>query len=254
MFLDVNDATFHVVSFGGGTDTLVAHGGWVGDWELWQPPFEIMSSHRRCVSYDHRGAGLTRFAAGSISASQMVDDLMAILDKLGIERCVLAGESLGTLVVMRALELYPERFGAAVLVSAIRESTAETTGSLISGCHVDYPATARQFIEASVPEANSEHLKRWGRDIFARSTAEAAIALLESSLYFEVDLARIRTPTLILHGSRDVIVPQAVAEEIAETMPAAELQILDGAGHVPTITEPVRVVDAIDDFLARVRT
>lgn len=254
MFLDLNDARFHVVTFGAGTDTIVAHGGWVGDWELWQPPFEIMSSYRRCVSYDHRGAGLTTFAPGSISAPQMVDDLIAILDKLGIERCVLAGESLGTLVVMRALGQHPERFEAAVLVSAIHRSTADTTGALIAGCRVDFPATALQFIEASVPEADSEHVKRWGRDIFARSTAESAIALLESSLSFEVDLMAIKTPTLVLQGSCDVIVPMGVGEVIADVMPTAELHVIDGAGHVPTMTEPGQVVDAIDAFLARVRS
>jgi pimeloyl-ACP methyl ester carboxylesterase len=37
--------------------TFVAHGGWVGNWELWQEPFQLMQSRWRCIAYDHRGAG-----------------------------------------------------------------------------------------------------------------------------------------------------------------------------------------------------
>ncbi len=59
MFLDINGRKLHSLSFGAGPRTLLAHGGWVGDLELWLHPFEILSQAWRTVTYDHRGTGLT---------------------------------------------------------------------------------------------------------------------------------------------------------------------------------------------------
>ena len=57
-FIATDGHLLHAVDFGSGPTTLVAHGGWVGSWELWEEPFQQMQSAWRCISYDHRGAGM----------------------------------------------------------------------------------------------------------------------------------------------------------------------------------------------------
>ncbi len=82
MFLKSDDADLFVTSFGGGPRTIVAHGGWVGSGELWQPPFELLSRSWRTVTYDHRGTGATVNRAATITFELMVNDLFRVLDAL----------------------------------------------------------------------------------------------------------------------------------------------------------------------------
>ncbi|MFI4928393.1 MAG: alpha/beta fold hydrolase, partial [Burkholderiales bacterium] len=60
-------------------------------------------------------------------------------------------------------------------------------------------------------------------------------------------------PTLVIHGTLDVITPLANAEKLASTIPAATLVKLEGAGHVPTITRAAAVAEAIERFAPSAR-
>jgi pimeloyl-ACP methyl ester carboxylesterase len=60
-----------------------------------------------------------------------------------------------------------------------------------------------------------------------------------------VDLSRISVPTLVMHGSADVIVPPELGRQVAHEIPDAQFLLIEGAGHVPTITRPLEVVEAI---------
>jgi pimeloyl-[acyl-carrier protein] methyl ester esterase len=108
------------------------------------------------------------------------------------------------------------------------------------------------FVNACVPEEDCEAERRWGKQIVNRSTGPAAVQLMECVEMVDVErrLGEISLPTLILHGSRDVIAPLAAAENLAAKLPRSRLIVLDGAGHVPTITRPGEVAAAIDDFFA----
>jgi pimeloyl-ACP methyl ester carboxylesterase len=244
VFERIGDVEFNTVSFGAGARTIVAHGGWTGSWQLWQQPFELLSATWRCISYDHRGSGETVAPIESITAETLVADLFAVLDSLGVGRCVLAGESMGGLVAMAAALAEPERFEGLVLVSSPvpGQRGAER---LIAGSRIDYTATATAFARACLPEPDSGSYLRWGTAVLLRSEGEVAARLLEASEAIVIDPAEIEIPTLILHGTADAIVPASAGHHLASTIPDAELVLLDGAGHVPTFTRTREVVDAI---------
>jgi len=63
---------------------------------------------------------------------------------------------------------------------------------------------------------------------------------------FKLALTDINVPTLVIHGNKDVIIPMDVGKYIANAIPEAELLILNGVGHVPTMTRPQEVVAAIE--------
>ena len=247
MFIKVNNSRLHTVSFGKGPRTFFTHGGWVGNWEVWQQLFELMSESWRCVGYDHRGAGESPVPPEAITPEALVDDLFAVMDSLEVERCVLAGESAGGFIALMAALRQPNRFEGLVLIGATSVITAETAKPLVDGCRTDYPATVKAFVDACVPEPDSEHIRRWGRGILLRAEPEAAARLLESAYEreFKLDLADISVPTLVIHGSKDVIIPIDVGKHLATVIPDAELLILEGVGHVPTMTRPREVVAAI---------
>jgi len=251
MFLKLDDANLLVSSFGAGANTIVAQGGWVGSGELWQPPFEILSSHWRTVAYDHRGTGGSTHGAAAITFEMLVDDLFKVLDALEIGRCVLAAESAGAAVALEAALRHPERFSGLVLVdgrySGIR---SEGANRLLAGCRADFGATMDAFVNACVPEEECEAERCWGRKIVGRSDPASAIQLMEclDGITVEQRLADIRVPTLIIHGSRDVITPIESSRRLAAEIPDNRLVVIEGAGHVPTITRPAAVAAAIDDF------
>lgn len=249
MFMPSDDVLLNLVQWGSQErPAFVAHGGWVGSWELWQEPFQLMQSRWWCVSYDHRGAGASTATAAQITPQALVDDLIRVLDHLQIERCVLAGESLGALTCMSATIAHPDRIAGLVLV----DGTPAAGGgqALIEGSRTNFAETVRWFVDACVPEPDSEHVRRWGRQILLRADAEAAARILE--VHAEQKIApmaeRIGVPTLIIHGEQDAIIPIAAANALAERIPDATVVTLPETGHVPTLTRPVQVVETIETW------
>jgi 3-oxoadipate enol-lactonase len=250
MFVPAGGYLLNTVQFGAGRDTFVAHGGWVGSWELWQEPFQLMQGRWRCISYDHRGSGASTAPAGSITPDGLVDDLFTVLDSLEVERCVLAGESLGALTCALAVLRDPARFTGVVFVDGTPAADRERMGALIDGSRSDYPATVSWFVDACVPEPDCEHIRRWGRQILLRADPEAAAKILEVHAEAQVapDFSAIGIPALVIHGELDAIIPAAAARLVADAIPDSELVVIPGAGHVPTLTKPAEVVAAIESW------
>lgn len=250
MFLKSDDADLFISSFGDGPRNFVAHGGWVGSGELWQQPFEQLSRHWRTVTYDHRGTGATVNRA-TITFELLVNDLFRVLDALKIDTCVLAGESSGACIVLEAALRAPERFSGLVLVDG-RYHGGKSVGAtrFIDGCKSDFEATMEMFVAACTPEEDCASERRWAKQIVMRSSGAAAVELMEclEVVQLEDRLQQIELPTLLIHGSRDLITPPSMSENLAKKIPNSRLVMIDGAGHVPTITRSDQVVRAIDDF------
>ncbi len=251
MYYKREDANLFVSDFGSGSKTIVAHGGWVGSGELWHSPFEILSRKWRTVTYDHRGTGVTMHTAPRITFDHLVDDLFWLLDELKVERCVLAAESAGAVVVLEAALRAPERFEGLCLVSG-RWMTPEA-GSLdtrIKASRENYRPFIDQFIDGCVPVGEGEIYRHWGRQIVYRCTPEAAAQLME--LLYGVDVqsrvGQITLPTLLIHGDQDAITPLASSEKLHSELKSSKLEVLAGAGHVPTVTKPEKVASLIGGF------
>jgi pimeloyl-ACP methyl ester carboxylesterase len=238
----------NTVQFGSGQRAFVAHGGWVGSWELWQEPFQLMQERWRCLGYDHRGSGASTFPPQTITPAGLVDDLFTVMDHYGVDSCVLAGESLGALTCLQAVIREPARFRGLVLVDGAPAASRERTSGLVDGSRANYQQTVAAFVDACVPEPDSDHIRRWGRQILLRADPEAAARIFESHYEsdVQVDLSQVTLPTLVIHGEEDAIVPLAIGRTIAASIPDSQLVILPGTGHVPTLTRPIEVVDAID--------
>ena len=249
MFLSVDGIRLHTVSFGEGPRTLVAIGGWTGSWELWEQPFELLTAAGwRCIAYDHRGSGESPADPARITVEAMVEEVFGVLDALDVERCLLAGESMGGAIAQYVAARAPDRFEGLVLVAPGPTGRHQVDRAFTAFCRSDYPTAARAFVEQCLPEPDSEHLKRWGRDILLRAEPEQAARMLEmweDDDVPELDPERIGIPVLIVHGTDDALVGVDSSRELATRLPDVELVVLERAGHVPTVTQPSEVVAAI---------
>jgi pimeloyl-ACP methyl ester carboxylesterase len=249
VFLDVNGVRLHTLVFGTGPRTLLAVGGWTGSWEVWEEPIAQLTARGwRCVAYDHRGAGESPVDPAQISVETMVADVTGVLDALGIDRCLLVAESQGGAIAQYAAARDPERFEGLVLSAPAPAVRRAGPSPFADACRADYPAAVAGFVEACFPEPDSEHMKRWATNILLRAEPDQAARIVEmwgDEAVPDVDPAQIHVPTLILHGTADAIVPIEESRRLAERLPDAELVEFEGSGHVPPMTRPDEVVEAI---------
>lgn len=251
MFIHRPDAQLFAVSFGSASPTLLAFGGWVGSWELWLEPFRSLSETWRVVAFDHRGSGATITGTEHITFEAMVEDVVAVADAFEIERCVLAAESAGVAVALQAALRYSDRFTGLVSVAGLYRRTPREHGDpFVMGLQKDFNRTLEAFVEACVPEPESEAIRRWGRQIVGRTSREDGIRLYETleGIDLRADIPGIQQRTLVMHGTADRIQPIEESRWLAAHLPVSRLIELEGAGHVPTMTRGAEVASAINAY------
>ncbi|MHA2032414.1 MAG: alpha/beta fold hydrolase [Candidatus Kariarchaeaceae archaeon] len=258
MFIDINGVRLNTVSFGRGDRTFLAHGGFIVGWEMWIPIFELLSKKWGCVSYDHRGVGESRVPIESISDEEIIKDVFRVMDKLRIKNCILIGESMGGRVAINAALRHPERFDGLILIgspcSLKPPMSDEEYLKMQTMLRNQYDDFIEEFVRTAIPEPNSEHLIRWGKDICHRTEIEAAIRYLRvfegpDEIQTDLPLDRVTLPTLVIHGTLDYLVSLEEGKTLASTIPNAIIKVFEDTGHVPSITKPNQVVEAIEDWL-----
>lgn len=252
MFITADAARIYATAFGSpAAPVIMGVGGWTGSCELWAEPFALLSARWRTIAYDHRGAGVTVAPLETITHEQLIDDVFTVLDAYAVERCVLAAESSGALSALAAARARPERIVGLVIVDGLYERDPNIMQSpFAQGLRSNYLGTLQGFVDMCVPEPDSEHIKRWGMKILSRSSQAEALALLQVGIGagLRAELPQIGQPALVIHGERDAIVAPAEARALAEALPNARLELIAGAGHVPTITRPAEVAALIEQF------
>lgn len=255
MFHHIGNRRVHSLSFGSGPRTLVGVAGSFASWEIWSPVFELLSPTWRVVGFDHDGVGQSKVPVEAISHDAHVETLLSVLDAQGVDRCVVAGDSANAAVAVDAVLREPSRFDGLVIANGhVWGFDRPEVRQFVDALRTRFEPTVDFFVNLVFPEADSEHLKRWLRDIIIRTGAESAARILEVN--FDVDLrsrlSEISVPTLIVHGALDSINPDALAEanQLARLIPGARLELIDDAGHLPLLSRPSVVAGMLDSFLS----
>jgi pimeloyl-ACP methyl ester carboxylesterase len=254
MFLELDGNRVFALDFGSGPTTFLAHSGWIGNVEDWIATLAVLSKHWRVVVYDHRGTGETSVPVERITPQDLVDDVFRVMDRLQIERCILGGFSLGTVTVLRAALRQQDRFDGLVLLNGaagVTNPQAEV-GPRIPPSQWpgnDHEARVRWFVDRCTPEPGIEHVRRWATNILKRADPDAADRLFmmqfRDAIEWPRELARLRLRTLLIHGEKDAFVTTPAMQYVASLIPDASLEIIEGAGHLPAMSQPERVAGII---------
>lgn len=250
MFIEVGERQVFMVDMGNGALPFVAHSGWVGTWEDWEPQLAALSRTRRAVGFDHRGAGRTGGDPAAVTFEALVDDLIALLDALGISRCALGGFSSGNRVVQEAVARQPDRYAGLVLMCP--HEAPEANEGFIGLLHSDHDAGIEAFLDMCLPEADSDHVRGWAREVLHQSSAEQAVSLLRALSGPTVATERPGTlalPTLVVQGDADPLSPVAYGERLVAAIPGAKQVVVPG-GHLIAQTRPEATASPMTDFLA----
>lgn len=254
MFVTYGDQAVHTLCFGAGPRTVVGIPGSFGTTEVWEQPFELLSAHCQTITFDHFGTGETHVPDPLVTFENQVSLVTGLLNKLGVDRCLLAGDSSMCSVAVEVAARAPERVEALVLVAAgISYAPDDGVRRFVTGLRTDPEPTLERFVRLCLPEDDRGHLRRWLKDIILRTGPARAARLVES--FYEVDirdrLAELRMPTLVVHGALDALPSSRVetARELAALIPGGRLQLMSGVGHVPTLSRPREVAKAIETLL-----
>jgi len=255
MFIETQGTRLFVSSFGAGDRTVLALGGWIGSGEMWLHVLGLLSSHGwRAVTFDQRGSGTSHVPNNDdITREAWVDDVLTVMDAQRIERCLLMSDSSGCFPAVLAAHKHPERFSGLVLIGGAPHMPFDWKRRIFAvGLRVAMRRTLKSFARACVPEDKSGHVRRWLWDICVRADPSNAIRLLRILDGFDLrEIApKVATPTLIIHGSKDVIQALSDGKALASLFPSSELVVMEGKGHVPMMSCPDEIVAIIEKWIA----
>jgi len=273
-FADLNGVKVHYKMAGEGQPAVVLLHGFAASVFSWREVMEPLAESHTVVAFDRPGFGLTErplpgeWQGQSPYGSEVQADLtVALMDKLGIDRAVLIGNSAGGMVAVLTALRYPERVQALVLVD-----------SAIYRGGMQFPGVVRWLL--STPQARRvgplfvRSIRNWGLE-FGRSAwhdpskitdeiwagytkplqAENwdkglyEVTLASRSLGLDKQLDEIRVPVLVITGDDDQIVPTEQSIRLAGELPNAELAVAPNCGHVPHEECPGFFLTAVNGFL-----
>ncbi|MGW3649448.1 alpha/beta fold hydrolase [Streptomyces sp. NPDC000878] len=234
---------------------------------MWAHWFDGLTRGRQLIRYDERGCGLSSWDMGSFTLDNLVADLDAVADAVGLDRFPLLGVSQGGAVAVAYAALRPERVSHLILTSAYARgqqiragSDAERDAAEVdlniarAGWRSQDSSFLRYFASQFLADATPAE---W--DAFAayqRQTTSPANGLRFLEEFTRIDVSGIAhdvtCPTLIIHSRDDARVPVAQALELATLIPDSRLILLDSRNHLFTADDPAwpTFLTHLDNFLS----
>jgi len=259
--VSVGAAELAVEVRGDGPPVLLVHG-FPFDRSVWRHQLAALARWKR-IAPDLRGAGASSASAApdGYSIARYADDLVAILDALGVGAAAVCGLSMGGYVTFELLRRYADRVTAVLLVDTKPDPDApdakrerdklaalterEGQDALVSRL---LPKLLARQTQPEVAEQVRDMARRWS----VPGLVGALHALRDRPDSTET-LPQIRVPALVLVGSEDQIAPPAVAQAMAALIPKAQCHVVPAAGHLAPLEQPLATTRLIADFLETLR-
>ena len=233
----------------------------------WQPWLEAFSRDHKLLRYDARGCGLSDRDANDLSFGAWVRDFECVIEAASLPRFDLLATCWGGPVAIEYAARHPERVNRLVLYGTYargrfrredRPKEIEKAKVLVDLTRLGWGKENHAFVQVWAsqyqPGGTLEHLRSWCDQQCAATSAETAVRLLEIGWNVDVREAakKIKCPVLILHPTRDVVVPIDEGRLIASLIPNSRFVQIDTENHMPLADEPAwpRLVDEVRKFLA----
>ncbi len=261
-FVQVGDIELALVDRGQGDPLVLVHA-FPLDHALWSAQIESLAQTHRVIAPDLRGFGRSGVTAGTVTMSQMAQDLGRVLDALQVRQPVtLAGISMGGYVALAFWAALAARLRALILcdtraaadppqVSAGRLQTAERVER--EGCHFLAEQMTPRLFAASTQVQRPELVQRARQTMLQAPPAGVAAASRGMAQREDMmaRLGQIACPALLLAGAEDAVSTPAEMRAMAQAMPHAEFIEIAQAGHLSPLEQPEPVSRAMADFLAK---
>ncbi|UHA74253.1 alpha/beta fold hydrolase [Paenibacillus sp. 481] len=199
---------------------------------------EQLSRQYKIVTFDIRGHGYSDASNEAVTYPLIVQDMVQLMDSLGIQKAYVCGYSTGGGVALEALLSYPERFSGAVVISGMSEASDWRLRSRISLAVALTAMKAKQLLSLAIVWGNANNRAMF--DTLLRTARQGCVdnwqQYYRSSLLYDstARLSAITAPVLMIYGERDKRFFR-YADKLKSVLPQSELVWIAGAKHqIPT--------------------
>jgi pimeloyl-ACP methyl ester carboxylesterase len=256
--IEVAGREFHYERAGSGEPLLLIQG-MSGTHVSWGEPFKgALEEGFDVIAFDNRGIGLSGPVDGPFTIDEMATDTAGLLDALGLESAHVVGISMGGMIAQELALAHPQRLRSLTLGCTYcggpgsqlmpEKNLQKLVAGMASG---DRDKAIRAGYEVNLSpafRADEAHFADFHEMATTVPAAKATIELQAQAIFSHDTsgrLGEISTPSLIVHGTVDGVLPFPNGELIASLMPNARFEVLDGIGHMFWWEQPQRSAELI---------
>ncbi len=250
---------FHEVT-GDGPALIFVHGlGGTGN--IWNAQRTALSKFFKIVTLDLPGTGRSGKGETHYSMDRWAEQIVALADHLGLEKFVLVGHSMTTILGQLVAGRFPDRLNGLVLCGPMTELPAagkeafskRVESVLKDGMIAVADAVLAGGLTLGTRESNAALAGLWREVLLSNVPASYAAqcrALIEASA--KAEQPNIRCPTLLLVGDQDMVTPLANARAIASRVSAARIRVIPATAHMTMLERPEYFNAVLTEFMAAI--
>ncbi len=237
---------------------LVLIMGFMTEISPWRAGVHALAQDFHLVLFDNRGVGRSDRPTGGYSMADMAADTLALMDHLGLPSAHILGFSMGGMIAQHIALTAPTRVQRLVL-GCTACVTPDPEQWIMPILEANVGGGRAQALLAGIPRggvgawlaANPDSLEQLVRVALGNRPPPAGFGQFMAIARHNVcaRLGEIQAPTLVLHGTRDTLIAPRYAQQLAEGLPHARLEWIQGAGHVFFWEQPERVKRLVREFL-----
>jgi non-heme chloroperoxidase len=237
-----------------GTPVILLRG--YGDsWFSFSPILPLLDNKYRVYILDQRGHGDSDRPPGNYALKQFAEDVLAFMDAVKVKRATVVGHSMGSFVAQHVAAIAPERVNKLVLVGSatrIRNNVVLDLHREISTLTDPVPEKFIKEFQTSVafrplPQDFLNAIINESRKLPARVWKEVLTQMLSPEA--DVQLIKIKAPTLIIWGDKESIFPRSEQDALVAVLKNSVLKVYPDTGHAPNWERPERFADDLQEFL-----
>jgi class 3 adenylate cyclase/pimeloyl-ACP methyl ester carboxylesterase len=261
---------------GDGPRDLLFQFGYPSHLELqWEHPavarfYRRLASFSRLILFDRRGSGLSERGLQMHGFEDRMDDIRAVLDAVGSERCGHVGIAMGGRVALLFAATYPERTTAVATIAGHPATFSaepdypwgtdqEHLDEIIDQVRAGWDTTGAMevYLSAVAPSVADDPMTRewWFRLVRSAMTSREVAEDIEAMAGVDIRqvLPAVRVPALILHRRDDRMADIRASRYMAERIPGARFVVLPGEDQLPFFGDQDSVLDELEEFFTGVR-
>lgn len=230
------------------------------DHKMWSETASVLAQNHRVIAYDVRAHGASRHAPAPFDMQRLSEDLVELLNALGLRRAHVVGLSMGGVIAQTLATRHPERVESLTLIATPSRPQAAFSARGASGLRDGMnaqvvPTLTRWFTPDQLAE--NTQVVNYARDMVKSDDAKDWEASWQAMATMDVfdRLPAVTAPTLVIAGEADVSCPPGLMfRDIAQRIPSARFEIITGAPHMVSLTAPGELATSINRFLSQLLT
>jgi pimeloyl-ACP methyl ester carboxylesterase len=246
--VELGDITMYFEARGSGEPLILIHGGF-GCTNVWVNQIPEFSEHYYVIAPDSRGHGRTTDSDAPISYHRMAEDVIRLMDYLGIKSAYIVGWSDGGVIGIDLAIHHPERVKALVAYAAAISPDGNQPG-FVEFVRTVTVSELKSWLASAYQPLGVDYLQLMpDPDRLPIILEKIRTMWLTEPTFTPEELAGIQVPTLIMDGQLDDVVRPDHAQVIAKAIPNARVSILSNTGHYAVLEESEVWNKAVLDFL-----